>query len=215
MMTRFIRTVRTTILTLCLLALAATARADQWRNVLPSPSPRYYDPVVIDPSAPSTLYAGADAGLFRSTDAGQTWVALLNGLPAASVYSIAISPSLKAGRFAGPGTIYVLIGRVVYRSSDGGATWHAGPPCSLPVGRIVADPSDANIVYRVRWTNDPSRTGETTVPRHEIDKSVDGGASWLPTGSASIPYICGNQCGRELSDLAIDAANPRILYAGF
>jgi hypothetical protein len=65
----------------------------------------------MDPSSPSTLYAGASpavtggaGGVFRSTDGGQTWTSLGSGLSTASVTALAFDPSggiLHAGTHGG------------------------------------------------------------------------------------------------------------------
>jgi hypothetical protein len=49
--------------------------------------------LVIDPTAPTTVYAAAVHGKVRkSTDGGATWEALDTGLPYAALYTIVIDP---------------------------------------------------------------------------------------------------------------------------
>ena len=45
--------------------------------------------VYVDPAAHRTVYIAANGGLFRTTDAGQTWRGLNKGLPTRSIASIA------------------------------------------------------------------------------------------------------------------------------
>ena len=74
----------------------------------------------IDPVTPATVYAGADRGIYKSVDAGNSWTAVNNGLPASSdliVRTVVVdltNPSVvyAATEFAG-----------VYRTTDGGAHW--------------------------------------------------------------------------------------------
>jgi hypothetical protein len=40
---------------------------------------------VIDPSAPDTVYLGTSRGVFKSLDAGATWLPINAGLPFSSV----------------------------------------------------------------------------------------------------------------------------------
>jgi photosystem II stability/assembly factor-like uncharacterized protein len=46
--------------------------------------------VRVDPGDPATLYAGTDVGLFRSSDGGASWARFGTGLPAVSVWDVAI-----------------------------------------------------------------------------------------------------------------------------
>lgn len=84
--------------------------------------------LAIDPGHPDTLFAGlrsagegiGGAGLYRSTDGGQTWSRLSAGLPPEATFlSIAVDPAdgqtvYAADNFSG-----------VYVSNDGGTTWNA------------------------------------------------------------------------------------------
>ena len=71
--------------------------------------------LAIDPITPSTLYAGTDDGVFKSTNAGATWVA--TGLTTTFVFAVAIDPSTPSNLYAGAG------GGGVLTSTDAGATW--------------------------------------------------------------------------------------------
>jgi photosystem II stability/assembly factor-like uncharacterized protein len=60
--------------------------------------------LAIDPGESTTLYAGTDRGVFWSTDSGENWTPLLEGLADLHVTSLAIDPqgsSLHAGTPAG------------------------------------------------------------------------------------------------------------------
>ncbi len=94
--------------------------------------------VVMDPTDADVLYAathqrhrtvwalidgGPESGIFKSTDAGETWIELQNGLPAKDKgkISLAVSPQK-------PNVVYATIelaGRSggIWRSADGGASW--------------------------------------------------------------------------------------------
>ena len=48
--------------------------------------------VEVDPQTPSTIYAGTQLGLYRSTDGGATWSVFGTGMPRVSVDDIYISP---------------------------------------------------------------------------------------------------------------------------
>ena len=60
--------------------------------------------LVIDPSHPTTLYAGTDKGVFRSVDSGSSWTRLAGGLDNKAISSLAIDAtgeSLHAGTASG------------------------------------------------------------------------------------------------------------------
>jgi photosystem II stability/assembly factor-like uncharacterized protein len=73
--------------------------------------------LVIDPATPSTLYAGIDGGVYRSTDSGARWTA--TGLTNANVQALAIDPRTPSTLYAGTN------GGGVFRDVDGCGS---GPP---------------------------------------------------------------------------------------
>src|SRR5438094_4379086 len=73
--------------------------------------------LAIDPVTPATLYAGTDAGLFKSTNGGGSWSAVNTGLnQIASV--LAVDPQT-------PTTLYAGTAGGVFKSTDGGGSWSA------------------------------------------------------------------------------------------
>jgi hypothetical protein len=86
----------------------ALSGAPSWSNV--GPAADYpFNVVAIDPRNPQVIYAGADVGLWRSTDGAATWQRMgpETGLPNASVYDIKINPA--TGR-----TVVFTYGRGAY-----------------------------------------------------------------------------------------------------
>jgi photosystem II stability/assembly factor-like uncharacterized protein len=109
-----------------------------WKPVLSiSPDTGITD-VLMDPKNPDVLYAaalqrrravgqliggGPESGLFKSTNAGQTWTKLTRGLPTVELGRIGLAVNWK-----NPRTIYALITAQLgqggfFRSDDAGATW--------------------------------------------------------------------------------------------
>ncbi|HEX7605635.1 MAG TPA: hypothetical protein VF348_02920, partial [Usitatibacter sp.] len=69
--------------------------------------------LAINPSTPSTLYAGTDGGgVFKSTDSGGTWAAANTGLTNLTVQALAIDPSTSSTLYAGTD------GGGVFKSTD-------------------------------------------------------------------------------------------------
>ncbi|MEZ4874633.1 MAG: T9SS type A sorting domain-containing protein [Flavobacteriaceae bacterium] len=118
-------------------------------------------------------YGGETSRIYRSTDGGENWTELTNGLPSLASekgrISIAISqsnPNVLYARYADRnGSI-----QGVYRTANGGDSWTAVNSAALTnVGfhwwfrGIVIDPEDENILYNVDF---------------EVQKSTDGGNTW-------------------------------------
>ncbi len=63
---------------------------ERWQQC--TPPTEWIRALVVDPHNSNFLYAGTDGnGVYKSTDAGQSWKAINNGLPNLDVYTLAIS----------------------------------------------------------------------------------------------------------------------------
>lgn len=104
--------------------------------------------LVIDPSAPSTLYVIATEGVYRSTNSGATWTPAGAGLPDGAATALAADPHL-------PGTLYAsTAGQGVFRSTDRGTSWAPlgtglAAPAALPppVLAVAVDPGIPSVIY--------------------------------------------------------------------
>ncbi|HEX7312585.1 MAG TPA: hypothetical protein VF297_01620 [Pyrinomonadaceae bacterium] len=59
-----------------------------------------HNAVVVDPENPEHLYAGADVGVWRSTDGGRTWSPFSFGLPDSAVLDLQLHPTRRLLRAA-------------------------------------------------------------------------------------------------------------------
>ncbi|SNR14292.1 T9SS type A sorting domain-containing protein [Tenacibaculum jejuense] len=149
--------------------------------------------IAVDPNNPNTYYIGAPAGgIWKSTDAGTSWIPLTDNLPQIGVSGIAINPSNS-------NVIYIATGDDdaddsfavgVWKSIDGGATWNK-------TGDIAGDPSSMNEIY-IHPTNNETILVATSVG---VIKSTDGGNTW------SVKLI------QNIVDLKMKPGDPTTWYA--
>jgi photosystem II stability/assembly factor-like uncharacterized protein len=158
------------------------------------------------PSEPKTFYMGvASGGVFRTTDAGTSWVPITDGkVPLGSTGSIAVSESDPKVIYLGTGSddirSNVSTGRGVYKSTDGGATWSfSGLYDAGQIGSVRIHPTNPNIV----WVAALGNAFKPNVERG-VFKSTDGGKTWRKT-----LYVSDST---GAADLELNAANPDIVY---
>lgn len=152
--------------------------------------------IVVDPSNPRTLLAGArDSLIFRSTDSGLNW----SRLPfprhfLGEVAALWIDPANPSRYLAG---LYLEMSPFagLWISEDAGATW-----------RQSGDLNGFSVQALAAWQRDPSRLVAGT--RQGVWLSTDSGASWK---RISKPW---NHEMRSITAVAIDPADPKVIYAG-
>ena len=123
----------------------------------------------------------------------------------ASVGAVAVAASDPNVVWAGTGSACprgnVSPGDGVYKSTDAGDTWqHMGLDQAGQIGRIIVHPTDPDIVY-------VAVLGDIFGPNAErgVYRTTNGGLSW--TKALFVSDAAG------AVDLAMDATNPRVLYA--
>jgi photosystem II stability/assembly factor-like uncharacterized protein len=159
------------------------------------------------PANPNVYYAGAaSGGIFKTTDNGAHWDAIFDDQPVSSIGSLALAPSDPNVVWAGTGESFlrsnISIGNGIYKSTNGGKTWtHMGLDRTGRIGRVVIDPKNADVVFACAL-------GHAYGPQPErgVFRSLDGGTTWDRTLFVDENTGC--------SDIAMDATNPRILFAG-
>ena len=137
--------------------------------------------IALDPSDPNTVYAamwqfrrspafftsgGPGSGLYKSSDGGDSWRELEQGLPAGELgrIAIAIAPSQ-------PATVYAVVEAertTFFRSDDRGETWTRTTDNRAVGGRpfyfslLIPDPRDAERVYKAGTNLLVTRDGGVT-----------------------------------------------------
>ena len=154
----------------------------------------------------NTYYMGtAGGGVWKTTDAGNTWKSISDGYFGGSIGSIAVSESNPNIIYVGEGeqTLRgnVSSGRGAWKSMDAGETWEfIGLPNSEHVSRIRIHPSNPDVLY-------VGVIGNLWKPNKErgLYKSIDGGKNWK-----KILFVS-DKAG--VGDVIIDPNNSRIIYA--
>jgi len=160
------------------------------------------------PAQPLTFFQGTTGGgVWKTTDAGETWENISDGFfEVASMGAMEVALSDPNVVYAGTGSAgirgNVMTGKGVYRSTDGGENWSfVGLRDAGLIGRIRVHPQDPDLLYVAALGHPFGKNEERGVFR-----SRDGGGSWEKV------LFLSDSVGAV--DLAMDPANPRILYAG-
>ncbi|MCH7684561.1 MAG: hypothetical protein IIB35_12745 [Gemmatimonadetes bacterium] len=182
--------------------------------------------VTLDPSDPSIVWVGtgeanifrsshAGAGVFKSTDAGETWEHMgLTGTH--TIPRIVVHPTNS-------NVVYVAASghewtnnedRGVYKTTDGGESWEKILYINEMTGAIdlVMDPSNPNTLYAATWQrvrekwNDPRN--ESHYGGSGIYKTTDAGANWeeINNGLPEARY-------RGRIGIDVSRSNPNVIYA--
>ncbi len=136
-----------------------------WKDVLKISENTGVNDVEMDPTNHNVLYAstyerrrhtwgfidgGPESGIYKSTDAGETWTKLNAGLPTVDMGKIglAVSPVKPSVLYA---TIEAAEGKGgIFRSTDYGETWqkmNSYNETAMYYGVIYADPKNVNRIY--------------------------------------------------------------------
>ena len=146
-------------------------------------------------------------GVFKTTDGGNTWTAASDKYFGGTIGSIAVSASNPDIVYVGTGE-YPVRGNVshgdgVFRTTDAGRTWTAlGLAATQQISRVVVHPTNPDVAY-------VAALGHVFGPNPErgIYKTSDGGKTWS--------QVLSRNDSTGASDLAMDPANPDVLYAAF
>jgi photosystem II stability/assembly factor-like uncharacterized protein len=179
--------------------------AVKWRNIGPFRGGRSAAVTGVSNKA-NLFYMGATGGgVWKTTDAGNTWQNISDGFFGGSVGSVAVSESDNNVIYVGMGekTVRgnVSSGDGIWKSENAGKTWkHMGLKNSRHIPRMRIHPKNSDIVFA-------GVMGDLYKPTQErgVYKSVDGGENWK--------RVLFSDENSGVVDLIIDPNNPRILYA--
>jgi photosystem II stability/assembly factor-like uncharacterized protein len=210
------------IVALVMGSASLTAPAQVVKELGPAPLDSYVgrvSAIVCSPSDPGLVYAaGADGGVWRTTDGGTTWAPLTDHMPTTSIGALALDPSNEQVIYAGTGEAnfanHSRYGLGIYKSFDGGDTWVQMAEETFAgrcISKIVIDPSAPSTLYAsvTRAGGFPEMAAAKSHPQRfgplGVFKSVDGGQSWA--------HLAGGLPDQAATDLVMSPADPRVLYA--
>lgn len=204
------------------LGVSSLDMGQPWETVLPL-GEGVFDIQIIG----NTVYAGTEgSGVFKSEDAGKTWVNASNGIVPGRVNSLAFTADTSP-------TLLAATGSGVYRSTNGGQNWTQVRLPELSYAHTVAaDPVRPPIVWigtgggRVYRSLDRGQNfsfAGSGLPAEDIVQlvpapwsgvyaltaggtvysTIDNGASWFPTAT---------QCPAPGVVLRVDPSHPWIVY---
>jgi photosystem II stability/assembly factor-like uncharacterized protein len=184
-----------------------------WQRVLTVDTLTGATDLVMDPRDPTVLYAatyqrlrtgfgfnggGSGSGLWKSTDGGDSWQPLTNGIPAGDKGRIGLAIALSK-----PDVLVATIEHAgaggTYRSEDAGATW-----------RRVSGTNPRPMYYSKPYI-DPTTDQRVWMMGVQPSKSEDGGTTFEPMPN-SPTYDLGLKDDHHA--LWIDPTNPRHLLLG-
>ena len=180
-----------------------------WRKVLFVDEDTGCSDLAVDPQDPQILYAGMwqfrrspafftsggpGSGLYRSTDGGESWARLSDGLPSGELGRIAVATAPSR-----PSIVYAVVEAketALYRSNDLGEHWKRLSTSMIVQARpfyfaaLAVDPTDFNTVYKVGMG---------------LGVSEDGGRTFSGTGGT---------VHSDVHAVWIDPTNPHRLFIG-
>jgi photosystem II stability/assembly factor-like uncharacterized protein/chitodextrinase len=157
------------------------------------------------------LWAATRAGLYYSTDGGNSFTAKLSGQGGSDVHCMDVEIA-----YTSPTSIYASFGQLnesaIYKSSDAGGSFSQNYT-KAGHGRIemAVSPSNPNIVYASFMERSSQEVGHFAVTNN-------GGTNWTPIKIPGPSYsghstYTGKQAWYD-NILSIDPVNPNIVYAG-
>jgi len=177
----------------------------EWRNIGPYRGGRSAAVTGVPGKANLFYFGATGGGVWKTSDAGNTWENISDGFFGGSIGAVAVSEWDDNVIYVGGGekTVRgnVSYGYGMWKSTDAGKTWKtSGLKDSRHIPRIRIHPKNPDLVYAA-VLGDLFRSSE----ERGIYRSEDGGKNWKRVLFAN--------ADAGAIDLCMDPNNPRILFA--
>jgi photosystem II stability/assembly factor-like uncharacterized protein len=180
--------------------------AYRWRGIGPNRGGRSIAVSGVKGRPREAYFGATGGGLWKTIDAGNNWFPVTDGvLTSSSVGALAVAESNPDVVYIGMGESCIrgniMPGDGVYKSVDAGKTWqHVGFRNVDAISKIRVHPTNPDIAYVAAF-------GLYYGPSDErgVFKTTDGGKSWR--------RVLFRDARTGAVDLAIDRANPNVLFA--
>jgi hypothetical protein len=183
----------------------------KWRSIGPgSAGGRITDVEALESDFTYVIVASASGGVWKSVNAGTTWMPIFDNYPSASIGDIKIFQGDRNLIWVGTGEANnrnsVAWGDGIYKSIDGGETFtNVGLRNTFQIARVVTHPSNRDIVYVAAVGQLWGQSGD-----RGLFKTIDGGQTWQKlTGGLPADPDTG------ATEIVMDPTNPEVLYTAF
>ncbi len=177
----------------------------KFRNIGPAAGGRVCRAAGV-PGDPLTYYvATAASGLWKSSDGGIHWKAIMDDQPTSTIGSLAIAPSDPNVIYVGSGEANIRgnveVGNGIYKSGDAGKTWKHVWKQEGQIGTLIVHPTNPDVAFA-------AVLGKAFGPNAErgVYRTTDGGKTWAQVLSRRSPDA-------GAIDVCFDPRNPRVLFA--
>lgn len=167
-------------------------------GVMGGSSPSRAGDIIIHPTNNQILWCATNNGIYKTTNAGNTWIQVQSG--DFSQGNIRLKPS-------DPSTVYGVSDTSFYRSTDTGTTFSqlsSGLPVSSSRLLLDVTPANANYIYIL--------SANTTGDFQGVYKSVNLGTTFTATNTTTDVFES-NQSWYDLA-LAVSSTNAEEIYTG-
>ena len=177
----------------------------QWRNIGPYRGGRTRALAGV-PSQPNVFYVGAvNGGVWKTTDAGRTWVPIFDAENTGSIGAIAVATSDPQIIYVGSGEGLhrpdLSVGDGIYKSTDGGRTWkHFGLRDVQQISNMAVDPRNAERVF-------------VAAPGHPYGPNAERGVFRSVDGGVTFEKVLYKDENTGAADVKIEPQHPDIVYA--
>lgn len=160
--------------------------------------------ILTHPTQPNTLWIGsAGGGIWKTTDAGNTWNPLTDFMPSLAVTAMAMDPHdsdiIYASTGEGFGNIDGLPGAGIFKSTNGGNSWFRLAATDSPLAHYVND-----LAHHPGESGWMIACGVSDQDEGYLWRTEDGGVNWNQT------YLGGHRP----MDVKYDHDHPEVVMVG-